>query len=182
VIQGLPCATTIAFKEDEARNKSASWFQGGPLLVETSCDVEGVQVAGALKNVMAIGYGLLQQAQVGENALATYLTKAIQEIRTVIQAWGGRQETVLTSAGIGDLIVTCCSPYSRNSDFGRLFPSQSTQLVEGQYTLKGIFKKTDASNIPLIKGIYEVISGIIPLSDWVAKVLTDTFPQHVMFT
>lgn len=171
VIQGRPCATTIAFSEEAILNTVASWFQGGPLHVEKSHDVIGVQVAGALKNVMAIGYGLLQQAEGGENLMATYLTKAMREVQQVIHVLGGYPETIFSYAGIGDLILTCCSPCSRNSQFGRLFPLKSSDLVEGAETVKAIFRHNLQVKIPLIKGIYEILWGEASPALWASVII-----------
>ncbi len=166
VIQGWPCATTVACERDELLDKASKWFKNSPLTIQKSKDSIGVQVAGALKNVMAIGYGLLQQVSLGENIMATYLTKAAREIQKIIRAMGGQDDTILSYAGMGDLILTCCSPYSRNSQFGRLFPSQSQDLVEGKETLKGILVRCPEVDMPLVKGLRDILSGEQQLSFW----------------
>ncbi|MBM3631819.1 MAG: hypothetical protein FJX00_02420, partial [Alphaproteobacteria bacterium] len=109
----LPCGITLACKNEDVLVQTKSLFPSR-ILLETSTDVTGVSWWGALKNVMAIGYGLLQQSNMGYNMSATFLTLCAKEISAIVQEKKGYPETMLSFAGIGDLILTSHCPQGRN--------------------------------------------------------------------
>lgn len=166
IAQGQPCGITIASSDVNMLNQLATLLRQGQFIVEALQDVTGVQVAAALKNVMAIGYGLLQQISESENLLATFIVLALHEMSLLGVGLGGQKETFLSFAGVGDLILTCNSHHSRNSEFGRLFPNTShLGLVEGAQTIKGVLKRAQTLNLslPIIQGISDIIRGVLPL-------------------
>ena len=93
--------------------------------VYTSRDVVGVEWAGALKNVMAIGAGIIEGLGLGHNTLAAYITRALAEIKRLGDKLGARETTFMGLSGMGDLILTCTGPLSRNRMFG-------IELAEGK--------------------------------------------------
>jgi glycerol-3-phosphate dehydrogenase (NAD(P)+) len=118
IARGLPAATVIA-GSDEARVRQAqAWLNGPKLRVYASDDVAGVELGGALKNVVAIACGISDGLGYGENAKAALITRALAEIARLGAAMGARPLTFLGLAGMGDLILTCESDLSRNRRFG----------------------------------------------------------------
>lgn len=158
---------TIASQNEEFLEDLCTHFGKG-LLIQRSCDIIGVQLAGALKNVMAIGYGFLQQANVGENALSTFLTKAFEEILVFARALGAEDATFLGFSGIGDFILSCTSPRARNARFGREFPDNTDGLAEGHATTFAALSRAHETRIqlPIISGIGAVLSGKCSVSSW----------------
>lgn len=179
VSQGLPFGMT--FGTDATSGSFQRDLQDGfslPFIaLEFTRDLIGVQVMGALKNIMAIGYGLLQQASSCENLRATYCVLAMREMIRVNVALGGYYDTAMTFAGWGDFILT--NHVGRNSQYGRQFPQEPSSLVEGRYTLSALLKRMQESSIvcPIVESIARVLAREITLSHWVEH-FQDLF--HVM--
>ncbi len=171
VEKGWPCGISMAAKDSITLMKILSFFKEGPFLLEPTLDLMGLQALSVFKNIMAIGYGLLYQAGLGENLLATFLVLALQESQRFSCALGGHPETALGFAGLGDLILTCTSPHSRNSQFGRFFPNPSSNLVEGVKSLAAVQAraKTVHLSLPLVQGIADILHGHTSLTQWPAK-------------
>jgi glycerol-3-phosphate dehydrogenase (NAD(P)+) len=139
ILSGQPTALVAASKDPEFAQEVQFTFSGPRLRVYESEDVVGAELAGALKNVIAIAAGMVQGLRCGENTRAALITRGLAEIARVVAAAGGRAETVSGLAGLGDLVLTCGSNQSRNFQFGRLVaegkePSvvlQSLGTVEG---------------------------------------------------
>ncbi|MGE0071970.1 MAG: NAD(P)H-dependent glycerol-3-phosphate dehydrogenase [Thiomonas sp.] len=111
-------------------------FATGGVQLEVTDDVIGVQVGGALKNIIAIACGMALGSEAGENARAAILTRGLQDIRALTLALGGRPDTLLSSAGAGDLFLTASSAQSRNTRLGMLLgrdelAEQGDALAEG---------------------------------------------------
>jgi glycerol-3-phosphate dehydrogenase (NAD(P)+) len=161
IASGLPCGITIACRDPDTLLQGKALFPPR-LIVETTTDVIGVSWWGALKNVMAIGYGLLQQRNVGYNMSATFLVQCAKEISAIVQEKGGCFETMLSFAGMGDLVLTSHCPQGRNRFYGEHFPEHPTHLVEGLDTLRALTQHTLAEkgwNIPtpIIQSISDII-------------------------
>lgn len=91
----------------------------GPLLaLTTTTDLRGLEIIGVAKNIIAIGAGLSEGLGLGENTRASYVARGIAELQQLLPTLGGRAETVMTPGGLGDLVLTCTSPQSRNYRFG----------------------------------------------------------------
>jgi len=91
----------------------------GPLLaLSSTADLRGLEIIGVAKNIIAIGAGLSEGLGLGENTRASYVARGIAELQHLLPALGGRAETVMTPGGLGDLVLTCTSPQSRNYRFG----------------------------------------------------------------
>ena len=166
--QEFACGLTVAVSTKEVDTLARSFFSSSSFILEVSSDVIGVQIAGAMKNVMAIGYGFLQQTCSSENLWSSYLLLALKEIGRFIKALGGQTETILSFAGMGDLILTSHSPKGRNSQFGRLWPSCEGGLVEGVPTTSAVLKRAYAVGIqlPLTQGINAVLQKEMDVSCW----------------
>lgn len=118
VAQGLPCALTIASGSEALRASVVATVHGRSLRVYSSDDLVGVEVGGAVKNILAIATGVADGMGLGMNARAALITRGLAEITRLGVALGGRMETFMGLTGIGDLILTCTGDLSRNRRVG----------------------------------------------------------------
>lgn len=166
----VPSATTIAsvnlgFANEIARCLHNDWFRA-----YSSDDMIGVEIGGALKNGLAIAAGIADGLGFGANTRAALLTRGIQEIMRLGVAMGGRQETFLGLAGIGDLILTCTDNQSRNRRFGLLLSRGKTvnaaiceigQVVEGVKSVAAALElaKRYSIELPILQEIYYILEA-----------------------
>jgi glycerol-3-phosphate dehydrogenase (NAD(P)+) len=118
VARGLPCALTLASSTASFAKESAALLHGGRMRIYYSADVVGVEIGGAVKNVMAIAAGISDGLGLGQNARAALITRGLAEIARLSAALGGQPETVMGLAGAGDLILTATGDLSRNRRVG----------------------------------------------------------------
>ena len=118
VMAGYAAAATIAMPDQNLAARLADLFRTKRFRIYSTTDVVGVEIAGALKNVFAIAAGMADGAGAGYNTKAMVITRAVQEMRRLGEALGGDPLTFSGLAGMGDLIVTCTSPLSRNRHVG----------------------------------------------------------------
>jgi len=118
VARGLPCALTLASRDEGFARDAAALLHGGRLRVYYSADLVGVEIGGAVKNVMAIAAGISDGLGLGQNARAALITRGLAEIARLGAALGGKPETFFGLAGAGDLILTCTGELSRNRRVG----------------------------------------------------------------
>jgi glycerol-3-phosphate dehydrogenase (NAD(P)+) len=125
VAAGLPCALTIGSLHTQLREQVVAAVHGGSIRVYSTDDVIGVEVGGAVKNILAIATGITDGLGLGLNARAALITRGLAEIVRLGVAMGGRAETFMGLTGMGDLILTCTGDLSRNRRVG-------LQLAEGK--------------------------------------------------
>jgi glycerol-3-phosphate dehydrogenase (NAD(P)+) len=118
VARGLPCALTLASRDAGFARRAAALLHGGRLRIYYSADLIGVEIGGAVKNVMAIAVGICDGLDLGQNARAALITRGLAEISRLGTALGGRAETFMGLAGAGDLILTATGDLSRNRRVG----------------------------------------------------------------
>jgi len=118
VAQGLPTAVTVAFAEAAVASQIQREFSSASLRLYSSTDVIGVELGGALKNVIAIAAGVAAGVGLGYNSAAALMTRGIAEITRLAVACGGRRETLAGLSGVGDLVLTCTGTLSRNRTVG----------------------------------------------------------------
>lgn len=118
VAKGLPCALTLASADAAFAATTAAELHGGRLRVYHSDDVAGVEIGGAVKNVLAIAVGICDGLGLGQNARAALITRGLAELARLGVALGGRAETVMGLTGAGDLILTATGDLSRNRRVG----------------------------------------------------------------
>ena len=118
VAQGQPTAVTLAFGDPQVAARIQQEFSSETLRLYTSSDVIGVELGGALKNVIAIAAGIAAGVGLGHNSAAALITRGIAEITRLAVACGGRRETLAGLAGLGDLVLTCTGSLSRNRTVG----------------------------------------------------------------
>ncbi|HXH02950.1 MAG TPA: NAD(P)H-dependent glycerol-3-phosphate dehydrogenase [Candidatus Competibacteraceae bacterium] len=134
VAAGLPTALTVAAAEHGYARRVAALLHGPTLRAYTSTDVVGVELGGALKNVLAIAAGISDGQGFGANARAALITRGLAEMVRLGEAVGGRRETFMGLAGIGDLILTCTDDQSRNRRFG-LAVGRGTAITDALATI-----------------------------------------------
>lgn len=145
VAEGKPTAAVVAAYDEAVAVRMRTLLTTSRFRVYTSNDVVGVELGGALKNIVAIGAGFSDGMHYGENAKAAFMTRALAEMARLGLAAGAHPLTFAGLAGIGDLIVTCASPLSRNHQLGRRLAagekledilSSTHSVAEGIYTTK----------------------------------------------
>jgi len=163
-----PAATVIASKFDEVIKEGESAIRSKRLQVYSNHDIYAVELAGVLKNSMALAAGALGGLGYGQNAMAFLITRGIGEIIRLATAMGADKQAFLGLAGIGDLVATCTSPLSRNYTVGsRLAKGEtlaeiiatSTEVAEGIKTVSISKKLADSTGTktPIIQIIYKVL-------------------------
>ena len=123
--RGLPCALTLASRDAAFAREAAAIVHGGRMRVYYSADLVGVEIGGAVKNVMAIAAGISDGLGLGYNARAALITRGLAEIARLGAALGGSTETIFGLTGAGDLILTATGDLSRNRRVG-------LQLAQGR--------------------------------------------------
>jgi glycerol-3-phosphate dehydrogenase (NAD(P)+) len=173
----LPAAIVLAMPQsvsDEACKSLQAMMATNRFRVYLSRDVVGVELCGALKNILAIAAGLLEALDLGMNARAALLTRGLAEMSRLVERLGGRPETVMGLAGIGDLLLTATGPQSRNRQFGAMVGRGSTpqnaaesmgeQVVEGAYSAKAAMEMAAELGIemPITKEVIRLLDGEDP--------------------
>lgn len=157
---------------------SVPWFR-----IYTNSDLLGVELAGALKNVIAIAAGIIDGTGAGDNAKAALLTRGLAEITRLGIAMGARPQTFSGLTGLGDLVTTCISPTGRNRAFGeRIGRGQTAEqaqnatqsVVEGVATCRSIVALSRRYNVemPITRAIYEVLFESKPVGEAIAELMT----------
>ena len=118
VARGLPAAVLVASSDQRAAARVQEQFRGPGLRLYVSDDVAGVEVGGAMKNVIAIAAGVVEGLGLGHNAMAALITRGLAEISRLACAEGARRDTLAGLSGLGDLVVTCTGDLSRNRHVG----------------------------------------------------------------
>lgn len=118
VARGLPTAVTVAADAADRASQLAEFLSAPHFRCYSSDDLIGVEVGGALKNVMAIATGAAAGAGLGASAQAALVTRGFVELRRIAESLGARPETLFGLSGLGDLVLTCSSPQSRNFAYG----------------------------------------------------------------
>jgi glycerol-3-phosphate dehydrogenase (NAD(P)+) len=118
VAQGLPVALTVAGRDPDTGRAAQAAYHGTRARIYTTCDVMGVEVGGALKNVMAIACGISDGLSLGDNARAALITRGLAEIQRLGVALGGQADTFIGLTGLGDLVLTATGDRSRNRQVG----------------------------------------------------------------
>jgi len=158
VAEGKPTATVVAAHNQEVAVYARILLTTSSYRVYTADDVVGVELGGALKNIIAIGAGMNDGMNMGENAKAAFITRGLAELARLGLAAGAHPMTFAGLAGIGDLIVTCASPLSRNHQLGRRLAagqklehilSSTHSVVEGIYTTKAALKLAERYNVEM---------------------------------
>ena len=164
VARGLPAALTLA-TADEALGEALAAALGSRMLrIYWSGDTVGVQLGGAVKNVLAIAAGIVDGKGLGASAHAALVTRGFAELRRFGEALGARPETLMGLSGLGDLLLTCGSAQSRNMSLGRaLGQGQTLQSVLGsrRSVAEGVFTAAAVARVAAAKGVDMPISQAV---------------------
>ena len=177
VAAGLPTALTLASATPDMMRSVAAPLHGGRLRVYTSTDVIGVELGGALKNVIAIAAGISDGLHFGHNARAALITRSVAEITRLGLALGGQLETFMGLTGMGDLILTCTGDLSRNRQTGlRLASGDSLESVlRGLgHVAEGVTTAREVDRLATQLGVD------MPITHAVCRVLYDGVPPGVV--
>ena len=168
VARGLPCALTLASRDAAFAREAAAIVHGGRIRVYYSADLVGVEIGGAVKNVMAIAAGISDGLGLGYNARAALITRGLAEITRLGVAMGGAPETFMGLAGAGDLILTATGDLSRNRRVGlQLAQGRSLDhiLSELGHVAEGVYSAREAAKLARARGVE------MPVTDAVNAVL-----------
>lgn len=156
VAAGLPAAATLAGRDSARTAEVADRLGSRTFRLYHSGDVAGVEIGGAVKNVVAIAAGIVQGRRLGENARAALVTRSLAEIGRLAAAEGGRRETLMGLAGLGDLVLTCGGLQSRNFSLGIALGEGRTLaevLRERRSVSEGVFTARAASGLARRRGV-----------------------------
>lgn len=169
MINNNPVGLSIASKSKITRKVLGDVLTNDILKLRESNDLIGIQVCGSIKNVIALAAGIINGLGYPESTQCFLITESLHDIKELIKDLGGNPKTILSFAGVGDLLLTCTSTKSRNFSYGVLLGKKSSKeeldkylestTVEGYNTLKSIYKliKKKSIKIPIIDLIYKIV-------------------------
>lgn len=168
IIKDVPIGLSLGTTNELTRKTIIQAFANPKTKLRPTLDIIGIEICGAIKNVMAIASGMLEGMNVADSTKALFLTEALNDIKEIIDVLGGNKKTILSFAGFGDILMTCTSQNSRNFTFGKMLGSgkkeeaikyRENTTIEGLYTLKSIQKllQNTGACIPIIDLIYDII-------------------------
>ncbi|WP_114855696.1 NAD(P)H-dependent glycerol-3-phosphate dehydrogenase [Brachybacterium sp. YJGR34] len=183
ILQRRPCGSVVAAPSQELADVLATWCEAPYLRAYTSTDVLGVEIAGAVKNVIAIAVGAAVGLGHGHNTTASLITRGLAEITRLGVALGGRRETFAGLAGMGDLVATCSSPLSRNHRLGLALgrgldveaaAAEVGQTAEGVATARAV---TDLAarigvDVPIARAVVAVVDHGARIDEVTAALLS----------
>ncbi len=168
VSKQIPTAMVVASKQESLQEEVRSLFMNDKMRIYTSYDIKGVELGGALKNIIAFCAGIAAELGLGDNSFAALITRGLTEISRLGVKMGGNQETFYGLTGLGDLIVTCLSEHSRNRRAGKLIGAgktieetreivgmtiESIDNIEVAYELSKIYDV----DMPIVHAVYDVL-------------------------
>ena len=182
VARGLPTALTLASSDGDFAARTARELHAQSLRIYSSDDLPGVEVAGAVKNVMAIAAGISDGLGLGANARAALVTRGLAEITRLGLKLGGRMETFMGLTGVGDLLLTCTGDLSRNRRLGlRLAQGAALDaalrelghVAEGVHTARAVHRIATALAIemPITRAVCRVLDDNVPAREAVQELL-----------
>ena len=165
IANNLPTALTLAGKSNELLERVGYIIANNNFRPYYNSDLIGVQVGGALKNIIAIATGVAMGKKLGDGAVASLVSRGINEIITFGVALGANKDTFLGLSGLGDLVLTATNMKSRNTQLGfqigssNQFENKVENLTEGIYTTKAVYHMAKELNLslPIIEGVYNII-------------------------
>jgi glycerol-3-phosphate dehydrogenase (NAD(P)+) len=181
VARGLPAAVTIAAREPSLAASLAESLSTPTFRLYQSTDVRGVEIGGAAKNVFAVAAGIVAGRELGASALAALITRGFAELARFGRAYGAKPETLTGLSGLGDLILTCSSPQSRNYTFGVALgrgksPSEagSGALTEGAFTASVLAEmaRAKAVDMPIAAAVADVVGGRLSVDEAIGRLLS----------
>ena len=183
VSKAVPTAMVIAAEDEKIANELRDIFMNENLRVYTSKDVKGVELGGALKNIIAFCAGVAAGIGLGDNSFAALITRGLCEISRLGVALGGKYETFYGLTGLGDLIVTCLSEHSRNRTAGKLMGQGKTleearnqigMVIEGVDNIEVAYELAKKYNVdmPIVNAVYDMLYNNLSPKEGVTMLMT----------
>jgi glycerol-3-phosphate dehydrogenase (NAD(P)+) len=180
--QGLPTAIAVASGDEDFARALAERISFGGFRAYTQTDIVGVEIGGAVKNVLAIATGCSDGLGYGSNSRVFLITRGLAELMRLGVALGAKRETLMGLAGLGDLVLTCTDDQSRNRRFGRALAAgkpvdeaiaEIGQVVEGYHAAKAVHEVASRHGVdmPICQFVYDVLHGGVPLDQVVRAML-----------
>jgi glycerol-3-phosphate dehydrogenase (NAD(P)+) len=181
VARGFPTAVTLAAQDEALASALVQALGSSTFRPYHTTDVRGVEIGGAAKNVLAIAAGIVAGRKLGASALAALTTRGFSELARLGRACGARGETLAGLSGLGDLILSCSSPQSRNFALGIALgrgerPARG-KLAEGEFTAPVLVELAAAQDVdmPVSNAVAAILSGKIPIDAAIEGLLTRPF-------
>jgi len=179
IAQGLPAASVIAAQNMAVAERARELMNSPKFFLSASDDVVGVELGGALKNIVALGAGMVDGLGLGDNAKAAFITRSWAELVSLGVALGAKESTLYGLAGLGDLIATCASTLSRNHYVGyelakgrslKEITASMSQVAEGVYAAMAVHQLVHRLNLetPIANLIYRVLFEDLRLTEAIA--------------
>jgi glycerol-3-phosphate dehydrogenase (NAD(P)+) len=181
VARGLPTAVTLAAKDETLASALVQALGSSTFRPYHTTDVRGVEIGGAAKNVLAIAAGIAVGRKLGASAQAALTTRGFSELTRLGRACGARNETMSGLSGLGDLILTCSSPQSRNFALGialgRGEARPRDRLAEGEFTAPVLIELAASQNVdmPVSNAVAAILSGAATIDAAIESLLTRPF-------
>jgi glycerol-3-phosphate dehydrogenase (NAD(P)+) len=182
VVRGLPTAVTLAAQDEALARALAQALSSPTFRPYHSTDVRGVEIGGAAKNVLAIAAGIVAGRKLGASALAALTTRGFAELARFGRAFGARTETLTGLSGLGDLILSCVSPQSRNLSLGVSLGQGRTleeahrdgRLAEGMFTASVLVEMANERGVemPIAIAVAAVLDGRLSVEAAIESLLT----------
>lgn len=183
VARGLPAALTLAMADERQGEALAQAIGYRHLRIYWSADLIGVQLGGAVKNVLAIAAGIVEGKGLGASAHAALVTRGFAELRRFGEALGAKSETLMGLSGLGDLLLTCGSPQSRNMSLGRALAQGQTlatvlssrrSVAEGVYTAAAVTRIAAQRGVdmPICQAVHAIVEGRITVDAAIEALLS----------
>lgn len=181
IAAGLPAASVVAAADATLRETVAAMLSTPAFRLYGNDDPIGAQLGGAAKNVIAIAAGTVIGAGLGENARAALITRGLAELARLAAALGGRRETVMGLSGLGDLLLTCTGPASRNFSLGLALGrgealadvlAARSAVTEGVATAPALVARAAGVDLPICSAVAAFLSGATTLKDAMAALLS----------
>jgi glycerol-3-phosphate dehydrogenase (NAD(P)+) len=188
VARGMPTAVTIAAADPAVAAALAHAINGGAFRPYHSTDVRGVELGGATKNVLAIAAGIVTGRGLGASASAALTTRGFAELVRFGKAYGARTETMMGLSGLGDLILTCSTPQSRNFSCGvalgkgeKPHTAAHGKLAEGIFTAPVLVEMARAKNVemPISEAVAAVLAEELSVDEAIESLLTRPLKSEV---
>jgi glycerol-3-phosphate dehydrogenase (NAD(P)+) len=181
VARGLPTAVTLAAGDAELASRLVQALGSATFRPYHSNDVRGVEIGGAAKNVLAIAVGIAVGKNLGASAQAALTTRGFSELARLGRAFGARAETLVGLSGLGDLILTCSSPQSRNFALGLALGRGQARpqgtLAEGEFTAPVLVELAASQNVdmPVSNAVADILRGAKTIDEAIEGLLTRPF-------
>ena len=181
VAKGLPAAAVVASVDASLRDTVRVMLGTSTFRVYGNDDPIGAQLGGAAKNVIAIAAGAVIGAGLGENARAALVTRGLSELCRLAIALGGRAETVMGLSGLGDLLLTCTGPSSRNFSLGYALGKGErladvlagrSAVTEGVPTAAALVARAGEVDLPICRAVAELLAGVKTLNQAIAQLMS----------